>query len=128
MKEVVVVGLLDGVRVVETGVLMGMDNLGRLLGDEGAEVIKVESPDIGPALTFGDISDDPHLRARNMVITEDHPVVGSFQTLGNPLRLDGATFAPLSAPAHGQHTDEILEEFGYDASMRTSLRRSGVIG
>ena len=45
-----VTGLLDGVRVVETGVLMTVDNLGRLLGDEGAEVVKVETPQLGDYL------------------------------------------------------------------------------
>ena len=39
-----VTSLLDGVRVVETGVLMTVDYLGRLLGDEGADVVKVETP------------------------------------------------------------------------------------
>jgi len=43
-------GLLQGIRVVETGVLMGVDNLGRLLGDEGADVVKVESPQLGDYL------------------------------------------------------------------------------
>src|SRR4051794_27393852 len=51
-------GLLQGVRVIETGVLMTVDNLGRLLGDEGADVVKVESPELGDYLrdiltTFG---------------------------------------------------------------------------
>jgi crotonobetainyl-CoA:carnitine CoA-transferase CaiB-like acyl-CoA transferase len=45
-----VAGLLSGVRVVETGVLMTVDNLGRLLGDEGADVVKVESPQLGDYL------------------------------------------------------------------------------
>ena len=43
-------GLLAGVRVVETGVLMAVDNLGRLLGDEGADVVKVEAPGVGDYL------------------------------------------------------------------------------
>jgi crotonobetainyl-CoA:carnitine CoA-transferase CaiB-like acyl-CoA transferase len=45
-----VTGLLEGVRVVETGVLMTVDNLGRLLGDEGADVVKVETPQLGDYL------------------------------------------------------------------------------
>jgi crotonobetainyl-CoA:carnitine CoA-transferase CaiB-like acyl-CoA transferase len=45
-----VTGLLDGVQVVETGVLMTVDFLGRLLGDEGAEVVKVETPELGDYL------------------------------------------------------------------------------
>jgi crotonobetainyl-CoA:carnitine CoA-transferase CaiB-like acyl-CoA transferase len=45
-----VTGLLEGVRVVETGVLMTVDFLGRLLGDEGADVVKVETPELGDYL------------------------------------------------------------------------------
>jgi crotonobetainyl-CoA:carnitine CoA-transferase CaiB-like acyl-CoA transferase len=45
-----VTGLLDGIRVVETGVLLSVDNLGVLLGDEGADVIKVEAPQLGDYL------------------------------------------------------------------------------
>lgn len=45
-----VTGLLDGVVVVETGVLMTVDFLGRLLGDEGADVVKVETPGRGDYL------------------------------------------------------------------------------
>lgn len=37
-------GLLEGIRVLEIGVLLAVDGLGGLLGDEGADVIKVESP------------------------------------------------------------------------------------
>ena len=43
-------GLLEGVTVVETGVLMTVDHLGRLLGDEGADVVKVETPGLGDYL------------------------------------------------------------------------------
>jgi len=45
-----VLGLLDGIRVVESGVLLSVDNLGALLGDAGADVIKVESPHLGDYL------------------------------------------------------------------------------
>jgi crotonobetainyl-CoA:carnitine CoA-transferase CaiB-like acyl-CoA transferase len=45
-----VTGLLEGVIVVETGVLMTVDFLGRLLGDEGADVVKVETPELGDYL------------------------------------------------------------------------------
>ncbi len=40
-------GLLDGVRVVEAAILLVGDHLGMLLGDEGADVVKIESPGLG---------------------------------------------------------------------------------
>jgi crotonobetainyl-CoA:carnitine CoA-transferase CaiB-like acyl-CoA transferase len=45
-----VIGLLEGIRVVETGILLSVDNLGSLLGDAGADVIKVEAPGLGDYL------------------------------------------------------------------------------
>ena len=42
--------LLDGVRVLEFAVLFNGDHLGTLLGDHGADVIKVEDPQRGDYL------------------------------------------------------------------------------
>ncbi len=42
--------LLQGIRVVECAVLFNGDQTGRLLGDMGADVIKVESPGVGDYL------------------------------------------------------------------------------
>lgn len=43
-------GLLQGVKVVEAAVLLVGDHLGMLLGDEGADVIKLEQPGVGDYL------------------------------------------------------------------------------
>ncbi len=43
---------LDGVRVVESAVLLNGDTVGMLLGDLGADVIKVESPPAGDYLRY----------------------------------------------------------------------------
>jgi crotonobetainyl-CoA:carnitine CoA-transferase CaiB-like acyl-CoA transferase len=40
-------GLLEGVKVVEAAVLLTGDYFGMLLADEGAEVVKIESPGLG---------------------------------------------------------------------------------
>jgi len=82
---------------------------------------------MGPALRFDEIQDDPHLRARGQVVTEHHPVFGDILTLGNPIVVPGATFSIESAPSHGQHTDEVLAELGYDESARADLRGAGVV-
>jgi crotonobetainyl-CoA:carnitine CoA-transferase CaiB-like acyl-CoA transferase len=47
-----VTNLLDGVRVVESAVLLNGDTVGMLLGDLGADVIKVESPPAGDYLRY----------------------------------------------------------------------------
>jgi crotonobetainyl-CoA:carnitine CoA-transferase CaiB-like acyl-CoA transferase len=82
---------------------------------------------MGPALRFDEVADDPHLRARGMIVTEHHPVLGDFRTLGNPLLVDGESFTVRSAPAHGEHTDTVLGELGYDADARAALRAAGAV-
>lgn len=56
-----VAGSLDGIRVVELGTLIAGPFAGRLLGDMGAEVIKVEAPDSpDPLRTWGQAELDGH--------------------------------------------------------------------
>jgi formyl-CoA transferase len=54
-------GALDGIRVIEVGTLISGPFAGRLLGDLGAEVIKVEPPDApDPLRTWGQAELDGH--------------------------------------------------------------------
>jgi crotonobetainyl-CoA:carnitine CoA-transferase CaiB-like acyl-CoA transferase len=89
---------------------------------EWMEVAVEHDVAMGPALRLDEVDDDPHLRARGIVVTEDHPVVGAFRTLGNPIVVEGASFEIRGAPAHGEHTDEILAELGFDDAARAELR------
>jgi len=82
---------------------------------------------MGPALRFDEIGDDPHLRARGQVVVEHHPVFGDMFTLGNPVVVPGEEFTVRSAPALGQHTDEVLGELGYDEAQRSRLHDAGVV-
>ena len=82
---------------------------------------------LGPALRFDEVADDPHLRARGQIVVEEHPVFGALRTLGNPVCVPGEDFTVRSAPALGQHTDEVLEELGYDTAARARLRDLGVV-
>ncbi|QKT08198.1 CoA transferase [Gordonia sp. X0973] len=54
-------GALDGIRVLEIGTLISGPFAGRLLGDMGAEVIKIEPPDHpDPIRTWGQVDVDGH--------------------------------------------------------------------
>jgi crotonobetainyl-CoA:carnitine CoA-transferase CaiB-like acyl-CoA transferase len=81
-----------------------------------------------PALTPAELAGDPHLRARGILFEEDHPAVGRFTALGNPIRVRGEQFAIRhSAPALGEHTAEVLAEHGYGAAEIARLREQRVI-
>ncbi|PZN07682.1 MAG: formyl-CoA transferase, partial [Bacillota bacterium] len=82
----------------------------------------------GPILSVADLVDDPHVRHRQMIVELEHPRAGVIRVTGIPVKLSetpGAIYAP--PPLLGQHTDEVLEEFGIDAEQRGRLREAGVI-
>jgi crotonobetainyl-CoA:carnitine CoA-transferase CaiB-like acyl-CoA transferase len=76
-----------------------------------------------------ELSSDPHVTARAMLLTETHPVAGSFTTLGNPIQVQGCDMQMrIPAPALGEHTEMVLAELGYDRAQRAALREAGVVG
>jgi len=83
----------------------------------------------GPINDYASVFADPQVAARGMVLETDHPVLGRLRTLGSPLKMS-ATPADASrrAPLLGEHTDEILSEFGLSATEISALRRSGAVG
>jgi crotonobetainyl-CoA:carnitine CoA-transferase CaiB-like acyl-CoA transferase len=57
------------------------------------------------------LEQDPHVKARGMVATFEHPIEGETKVLASPLHLQGTPtriWAP--PPLLGQHTDEVLAE------------------
>ena len=103
-----------------------------LLGDLGAEMIGIEPLEIGdrpwpgegwlrllaeagipsgPINTLDRVFTDLQVVARNMVVEIDHPKVGRFRLIGNPVKTPPMQEGPFEPPPmHGQHTEEVLEE------------------
>jgi len=69
----------------------------------------------GPYQTFKQlVAEDPRVSIANPMFAEvEHPGLGSFLTAGSPLRFSAAAqVPPRPAPALGEHTEEVLREFG----------------
>ena len=57
----------------------------------------------------------PAGRGASMVLETDHPVLGRLRTLGSPIKLSATPAdATRRAPLLGEHTDEVLGEFGLE--------------
>lgn len=63
----------------------------------------------GPILSYDEVFTDPHVQAREMVVTVEHPVMGRINGLGAPVKFS-LTPADVTRPAPvlGQNTGEVL--------------------
>lgn len=85
-------------------------------------------------ITFGllgvlrDVPDDEQAVANGAVVKSAVPEMP--RTISAPIRLSFAPApnVPGPAPAHGQHTDEILAELGYSSAEIDRLRAAGTVG
>jgi formyl-CoA transferase len=83
----------------------------------------------GPILGYDQILGDQHVRDREMLVAQRHPVAGEVRVLGVPIKLSatpGGVRAP--APLLGQHTAEILRGLGYTDDMVDDLTARGICG
>ena len=83
----------------------------------------------GPVYTAEDIFDDPHIAARQMLVTVDDPIAGPRKYARSPLHLSSAPEIPTApAPQLGEHTRPILRDLlGYDQAEIERLQDQGVI-
>ena len=83
----------------------------------------------GPVLSVGEMHRDPQTRARDMVVEVEHARLGPVATLGLPVKFSQTPGAVLhGAPLYGQHTREVLAEYGYDgAEIETLIASRAVI-
>ena len=93
---------------------------------EWVGLLEAEGVPCGPINSIADMAADPQALAREMVVELDHPRAGATRALGLPIKLSaspGRVARP--APLLGQHTREVLAEFGFSASEIDALVHSG---
>jgi len=79
----------------------------------------------GACLDTGEVLEDPHLRARDMIVEVEHPVRGRYVTVGNPIKLSASPTTIGPSPLLGQHRHEILSELGYTDADIDALAKDG---
>ena len=83
----------------------------------------------GPIYNIEQVYADPHVQSRDMAVELQHPKAGGIRNIGVAVKLSdtpGSVRTP--APLLGQHTDDVLTEFGYADADIAALRQSGALG
>ncbi|MDX2305866.1 MAG: CoA transferase [Microscillaceae bacterium] len=76
----------------------------------------------------GDIEHDPQVKARQMVIEQEHPKAGKIKNLGVPLKFSGTPAqAQWVAPMLGEDSVAILQEMGISEQKIQELVDRGIL-
>ena len=92
------------------------------------DLLEKASVPCGPIYDISEVYADPQVLAREMVVETTHPTAGPVRNIGIPVKLSetpGAVRSP--APTLGQHTDEVLAEFGFSDTEISRLKECGAV-
>jgi crotonobetainyl-CoA:carnitine CoA-transferase CaiB-like acyl-CoA transferase len=78
--------------------------------------------------TIDQVLADPQIQARNMVIEQEHPVLGKVKLPNLPFRFSDCDTTPkMPAPLLGQHNRVIAASLGYSESDIAAMTKDGVL-
>lgn len=81
---------------------------------EWVELLNAAGVPCGLVQTYPEAFEDPQIRAREMVLTVDHPGHGPVEMLGFPMKLrEAACKINRPAPELGADTEDVLTDLGY---------------
>jgi crotonobetainyl-CoA:carnitine CoA-transferase CaiB-like acyl-CoA transferase len=82
----------------------------------------------GPVHSVEQALTHPQTLARDMVVEVDHPSLGTIRAMGTPIKLsDNDKPSRRAAPGLGEHSQEILQEFGFSQPEISDLVAAGVV-
>jgi crotonobetainyl-CoA:carnitine CoA-transferase CaiB-like acyl-CoA transferase len=96
---------------------------------EWMEVMTAASIPASPINNIDRALADPQIDARGMVMAYDHPVGGAMKAVAYPVLFqDMPREVHRPPPLHGEHTDDVLRELGYDDTAIATLKKQGAAG
>lgn len=103
--------------------------LDAISADDLVERLRAADVPAAKCLSREETLEQPQLHANSSLETTHHPVMGDLRQVRSPARF-GTRLLPLGAPCPrlGEHTDQILGEFGTSKSEIAALREQGAVG
>ncbi len=82
----------------------------------------------GPINTIEEMFADPQVKARDMVVEMDHPLIQNLKLTGSPLKLSKTPVTMRKhPPLHGEHTNSILQEIGFNEEEITYFKKNKMV-
>ena len=95
---------------------------------EWLELLRAADIWCGPVYGYADLVEDEQIKHNGTFVDYDHPTEGRVKTPGFPIKFSKTpSTVERGAPVTGQHTQEILEEAGYDDATIASLVAKGAV-
>ena len=81
----------------------------------------------GPVYTMDQVFADTQVKHLGMAMPVAHPALGDIALVRAPMQIAGVTCARSPTPERGEHTDQVLGEFGFSAAEIAALRAARAI-
>jgi formyl-CoA transferase len=103
-------------------------NLHNKTSDEWVTAMNEAGVPCGPIYNIDQVFADQQVKHLNMTRKVSHPEIGDFDIVRHCTTLSRAPDEPYTVTAdRGQHTDEVLGEFGYSTDEISELRDNGTV-
>lgn len=93
-------------------------------------IARLDEADVicGPLLAYPELVAEEQVAGHGALMSTVHPALGEVRSIAGPIRLGGSPNRPeRPAPILGEHSEEVLDEFGFSPDEVDDLIRRGAV-
>ncbi|QJP13350.1 formyl-CoA transferase [Starkeya sp. ORNL1] len=94
---------------------------------EAIDILRTFDIPCAPVLSMKEIANDPSLRKSGTIVEVAHPTLGTYLTVGSPIKFSDLDVEVTASPLLGQHTNEILTGLGYNQQEIAELHDENAV-
>jgi len=92
------------------------------------EILDLAGVPCGPIYKINEVWDDPQIQYRDMKMQVDHEITGTTNNIGVVAKfLEKPSSIRSPSPLLGEHTEKVLEDFGFSLDKIKKLKEKGAI-
>lgn len=94
---------------------------------EAVDILRKFSIPCSPVLSMKEIAEDKSLRESGSIVEVSHKARGNYLTVGSPIKFSDLKPEIIGSPLLGEHTDEVLNELGYNKDQIAAMREAKAV-